>query len=393
MGRAAPGDVAHRGERGRLRRLGQAKATAPKPATIDERHLRPHTREQRRADAGRCSRRARAARGEHLGAHHRGINSYYRATASAARGAGKQKLIDDMRAKGNALGDDVLDRFAESQTCDIVQLLLSTAASGWMGVNLYVDDKGVAKGSPLNARGGDLRTVRAADRGARRRLRREAVGRPGGLRPPRLYARRLRVGRGVGRRGAGAQRQPHRPAGGDGAAPAGRRPRRRRRGRRSPSSGTRNGSSRRRRRAPPAPTRSKPATSMLRPRSTRRRSRCGRRCRRRRRLRTRRQGSRRPISSWHAASTSPRAAQAGQAVRGDRRVRPRARARRLGGEGVVPPRPGVRRARAVRRGGEGPDEGGAANPSSREIRAELDAAKARAAEKRQAGVAGMFGAG
>ena len=57
-----------------------------------------------------------------------------------------------MRAKGNALGDDVLDRFAESQTCDIVQLLSSTAASGWMGVNLYVDDKGVAKGSPLNAR-------------------------------------------------------------------------------------------------------------------------------------------------------------------------------------------------------------------------------------------------
>ena len=36
---------------------------------------------------------------------------------------------------------------------------------------------------------------------------------------------------------------------------------------------------------------------------------------------------------------------------------------------------------------------GQLNPSSREIRAELDAAKARAAEKRQAGVAGMFGAG
>ena len=35
---------------------------------------------------------------------------------------------------------------------------------------------------------------------------------------------------------------------------------------------------------------------------------------------------------------------------------------------------------------------GQLNPSSREIRAELDAAKARAAEKRQAGVAGMFGA-
>ena len=80
------------------------------------------------------------------------LNSYYRATAGVASGAGKQKLIDDMRAKGNALGDDVLDRFAESQTCDIVQLLPSTAASGWMGVNLYVDDKGVAKGSPLNAR-------------------------------------------------------------------------------------------------------------------------------------------------------------------------------------------------------------------------------------------------
>ena len=80
------------------------------------------------------------------------LNSYYRATAGVASARGKQKLIDDMRAKGNALGDDVLDRFAESQTCDIVQLLPSTAASGWMGVNLYVDDKGVAKGSPLNAR-------------------------------------------------------------------------------------------------------------------------------------------------------------------------------------------------------------------------------------------------
>lgn len=80
------------------------------------------------------------------------LNSYYRATAGVASGAGKQKLIDDMRAKGNALGDDVLDRFAESQTCDIVQLLPSTAASGWMGVNLYVDDKGVSRASPLNAR-------------------------------------------------------------------------------------------------------------------------------------------------------------------------------------------------------------------------------------------------
>ena len=46
----------------------------------------------------------------------------------------------------------MLSKLAESQTVDIIQVLPATVDSGYVGVNLYVDDKGVAKGSPLNAR-------------------------------------------------------------------------------------------------------------------------------------------------------------------------------------------------------------------------------------------------
>lgn len=67
----------------------------------------------------------------------------------------KQKMIggaDDPSAPPTQIDQKMLSQLTASQTVDIIQLLPATKASGYVGVNMYVDDKGVAKESPRNAR-------------------------------------------------------------------------------------------------------------------------------------------------------------------------------------------------------------------------------------------------
>uniref|UniRef100_A0A7S0ITX1 Uncharacterized protein n=1 Tax=Calcidiscus leptoporus TaxID=127549 RepID=A0A7S0ITX1_9EUKA len=80
---------------------------------------------------------------------------------------GKAKMIANVRQQaqaqnhGGAAGsgantEKLLSQLALSQTVDIVQLLPATAQSRWYGVNMYVDDQGVAKGASLNRRASDV---------------------------------------------------------------------------------------------------------------------------------------------------------------------------------------------------------------------------------------------
>ena len=54
--------------------------------------------------------------------------------------------------QGAAPDEAMMSQVALSQTCDIVQLLPPTAGTGWNGVSMYVDDKGVAKRLQSNRR-------------------------------------------------------------------------------------------------------------------------------------------------------------------------------------------------------------------------------------------------
>uniref|UniRef100_A0A7S4C1E6 Uncharacterized protein n=1 Tax=Chrysotila carterae TaxID=13221 RepID=A0A7S4C1E6_CHRCT len=72
----------------------------------------------------------------------------------------KKSLQEQMEKQGSSKGTEVdpkmLAQMASSQTVDIVQLLPATEASKWYGVTMYVDDKGVAKGAPVNRRASDI---------------------------------------------------------------------------------------------------------------------------------------------------------------------------------------------------------------------------------------------
>ena len=86
------------------------------------------------------------------------LQGYYRRTAGAFTQAGKEAMMESVRQKmreqqpGSQPDEGMLSRLAESQTVDIVQVLPATRDSDFVGVNLYVDDKGQSRGSPLNAR-------------------------------------------------------------------------------------------------------------------------------------------------------------------------------------------------------------------------------------------------
>ena len=87
------------------------------------------------------------------------LQDYFRRTGGAFTAEGKAAMKESVVARlqqqqpGSAGPDmEMLDRLAESQTVDIVQVLPATKNSEYMGVNLYVDDKGVSRGSPRNAR-------------------------------------------------------------------------------------------------------------------------------------------------------------------------------------------------------------------------------------------------
>ena len=80
------------------------------------------------------------------------LQDYYRRTAGAFTQEGKSAMIDAVKSRlkeqqPDAKPDEtMLSKLAESQTVDIVQVLPATVDSGYVGVSLYVDDKGVSRG-------------------------------------------------------------------------------------------------------------------------------------------------------------------------------------------------------------------------------------------------------
>jgi len=102
---------------------------------------------------------------ENLGALTTALNKYYSAQTGGFTPEQRERQISTMRqqvaekSKGGPPPDDeMLSQVALSQTVDIVQLLPATAATGWNGVSLYVDDKGVAKQLPTNRRASEVCT-------------------------------------------------------------------------------------------------------------------------------------------------------------------------------------------------------------------------------------------
>ena len=82
---------------------------------------------------------------ENIGCLTKKLQEHYRQVAPIDSDAGKQAVVDSVRAQlqknnPNAAAPDehMLGMLAQSQTVDIVQLLPSTAASGFFGVNMYV---------------------------------------------------------------------------------------------------------------------------------------------------------------------------------------------------------------------------------------------------------------
>lgn len=103
---------------------------------------------------------------ENIGCLAKALNAHYSLIAPMPDGADGEaataRVVETMKQHldkkqagetGGAEPDPkMLGMLAGTQTIDIVQLLPATQATDWVGVNLYVDDKGVAKQSPINAR-------------------------------------------------------------------------------------------------------------------------------------------------------------------------------------------------------------------------------------------------
>jgi len=71
-----------------------------------------------------------------------------------------RKHVTAHASKGGAsvadVSSDVLDQLAQSQTVDIVPLMPASSSNGWVGVNMYVDDKGIPKNLPVNRRATEI---------------------------------------------------------------------------------------------------------------------------------------------------------------------------------------------------------------------------------------------
>lgn len=95
---------------------------------------------------------------ENIGCLTRVLQAYYREHAGAQTEEGKKALVEATRQQiqkqqpDSSPDEEMMTQLAMSQTVDIIQLRPATADSGFMGVNMYVDDKGVSKNSPLNRR-------------------------------------------------------------------------------------------------------------------------------------------------------------------------------------------------------------------------------------------------
>ena len=96
---------------------------------------------------------------ENIGCLTKALNAHYTLVAPIKGESDKQAVMESVKAQiaknnpnANAPDEQMLGLLATSQTCDIVQLLPCTQLSNFVGVNLYVDDKGQGKGSPQNMR-------------------------------------------------------------------------------------------------------------------------------------------------------------------------------------------------------------------------------------------------
>jgi tetratricopeptide (TPR) repeat protein len=102
---------------------------------------------------------------ENIGCLTSALNDYYRRTAPLGTGAQKEAVMDTVRdslkknGQNAPVDEGMLGALAQSQTVDIVQLLSATAKSGYVGVSMYVDDKGQGKGSAPNARASAICTA------------------------------------------------------------------------------------------------------------------------------------------------------------------------------------------------------------------------------------------
>lgn len=103
---------------------------------------------------------------DNIGCLTKGLQDHYRKFAPIQGEDGKQAVMQSVREQvlknnpgAKAPDEGMLGMLAQSQTVDIIQLLPATAASGFFGVNMYVDDKGQSKNSPINARASALCTA------------------------------------------------------------------------------------------------------------------------------------------------------------------------------------------------------------------------------------------
>ena len=103
---------------------------------------------------------------ENIGCLTSALNDHYRRVAPLKGTADKQAVIDSVKQQlkknqpsSAAPDESILGALAESQTVDIVQLVPPTQASGYVGVSMYVDDKGQGKGSAHNERASQVCTL------------------------------------------------------------------------------------------------------------------------------------------------------------------------------------------------------------------------------------------
>lgn len=103
---------------------------------------------------------------ENIGCLTQALNNHYRQVAPISAGDGKQAAMEMVREQlkknqpdATAPDDNILGALAESQTVDIVQLIPATPKSNYVGVGMYVDDKGQSKKSPYNTRASQVCTA------------------------------------------------------------------------------------------------------------------------------------------------------------------------------------------------------------------------------------------
>lgn len=100
---------------------------------------------------------------ENIGCLTAALNDHYRRVAPIKSAADKQAIVDSVKQQlkknqphSGAPDESMLSALAASQTCDIVQLIPATQKSGYVGVSMYVDDKGQGKGSAHNVRASQI---------------------------------------------------------------------------------------------------------------------------------------------------------------------------------------------------------------------------------------------